>query len=130
MDITDDEAQQILDHSYLGDSIPGVVAVTVLGLGGRSVGTARRVEQPSPYSASLPRVDAVRAVDTALAFGELEAWIDRAPGDRGCWAINRRAGKWRVGLGSGEERFTAGQDIELRGAIRNALMIAKFAGHL
>ena len=31
---------------------------------------------------------------------------------------------------SDSERFSASQDAELRGAIRNALMIAKFAGCL
>lgn len=115
-------------------------------------------DQPSPYSASLPHVNLDPAAklsvgtgvsvlhdpvtgtltvvrdealdDTARAFDELEAWIVKSPGTRSCWTIDRLAGKWRVGLMSGSERFSASQAAELRGAIRNALMIAKFAGCL
>ncbi len=107
---------------------------------GMGYGAGNEGGQPSPYSAALTHIafdDAVakaktdfEAIDTAHAFDELEAWIAKSPGARSCWAIDKLNGKWRVGLSCGDERFSAGQDAELRGAIRNALMIAKFAGCL
>jgi hypothetical protein len=63
------------------------------------------------------------------AWDELQAWIERGPGDRSCWAVDRIGGLWRVGLLAGSERFTAARDAEIQGAIRNALMIATYAGH-
>ena len=93
---------------------------------------AFRDEQPSPYSASSRVIGTcdVDPVDTAHAFDELEAWIAKSPGARSCWVIDKLNGRWRVGLMQDDERFSASQDAELRGAIRNALMIAKFAGCL
>lgn len=68
--------------------------------------------------------------DLSLAFDALQKWIEAAPSLRSCWVIDRMHGKWRVGLQSGDERYTASQDAELRGAVRNALAIAKMAGCL
>ncbi len=90
---------------------------------------ARAVRDFGPAQAEAP------AVDTAKAFDELEAWITRGAGGRACWCLDKVDGKWKVGLEAhgnnvGErERLTAGQDRELRGAIRNALMIAMYAGY-
>jgi len=90
------------------------------------------------WADGLPAIGAdpeAPAIDLAHAFDELEAWILRGAGMRACWAIERIAGKYKVGLSARSadlepaERLTAGQDQELRGAIRNALMIAKFAGY-
>jgi hypothetical protein len=72
--------------------------------------------------------DPYAAADTAIAFYALESWIKRNPAGRSVWTIDRPQGKWRVGLQSDGERFTASQDAELRGAIRNALTIAAYAG--
>lgn len=89
------------------------------------------------WAAGLPAFPVVDSpeVDLAKAFGELEAWITRGGGNRACWCIDKINGKWKVGLSAKPhdcdpaERLTAGEDRELRGAIRNALMIAKFAGY-
>ncbi len=144
MHITDEEARAVSDASF-GETFT-------------RFGQEMAARQPSPYSASLPHIDldpaakllvgtgisvlhdpatgtltAVRDEaldDTAHAFDELEAWIAKSPGARSCWAIDKLNGKWRVGLMQDAERFSAGQDAVLRGAIRNALMIAKFAGCL
>lgn len=81
-----------------------------------------------------PREEAPIAVDTAKAFDELEAWIQRGAELRSCWCLEKRKGRWKVGLSADQgdsiepERLTAGEDRELRGAIRNALMIAMYAG--
>ncbi len=70
----------------------------------------------------------MRNADTTLALDQLEKWIQASPGNRSCWVIDKLHGKWRVGLQCGDERYSASQDSELRGAIRNALMIAAYAG--
>ena len=71
-----------------------------------------------------------QAADLALAMDQLELWIQRSPESRSCWVIDKMQGKWRVGLQCGDERYSASQDKDLRGAIRNALMIASYAGCL
>ncbi len=84
---------------------------------------------PFPGDAELGRVASLaEAEDTAQAFDQLEAWIARNPAGRSCWAIDKLKGKWRVGLMCDADRFSASQDQTLRGAIRNALMIAAMAG--
>jgi trehalose utilization protein len=85
---------------------------------------------PTPYAIHLPQIDTDTDTDTAKAFDELGEWIEQFPSARSCWTIDRLAGKWRVGLQQGHERYSASQDAELRGAIRNALMIAAYAGCL
>lgn len=59
----------------------------------------------------------------------LVAWIEADPTNRAVVEIDKPAGKWLVRLKVVDEVFTAGADTELRGAIRNALMIAHCAGH-
>ncbi len=127
LELTDEEAQQVLDAESGGRTFDPWLG-------------ANSPSQPSPYSAALTRVAFegaaakakidFEAIDTAHALDELEAWIAKSPGTRACWTIDRMGGKWRVGLQQDAERFSASQDAELRGAIRNALMIAKFAGCL
>jgi hypothetical protein len=58
----------------------------------------------------------------------LVAWVEADPVNRSIVEIDKPAGKWMVRLKVGDEPFTAGADVELRGAIRNALMIAACAG--
>jgi hypothetical protein len=81
-----------------------------------------------PARAWAARLGAEAVADTAIAFDALETWIKRNPAGRSVWTIDRLQGKWRVGLMCDGERFTASQDAELRGAIRNALTIAAYAG--
>ncbi len=69
------------------------------------------------------------ASDTAKAFDQLQAWLEGSPSTRSVWAIDKINGRWRVGLMTGDERLSASQDAELRGAIRNAIMIAQMAGY-
>jgi hypothetical protein len=93
-----------------------------------------KANPPGPRHARLKESSRPVPLHTALqdglatAFDELAAWVNAAPAERSCWALNRKSGRWTCGLAAGEERFTAGQDATLGGAIRNALMIAKFAG--
>lgn len=108
------------------DVFPGLYSVTN-DADERSAVTAR---EPSFYGAKPVPVETPEAVDTALALTELQHWIEGSPTERSCWVIDRMAGRWRVGLCSGSERYSASQDATLRGAIRNALMIASYAGCL
>lgn len=62
------------------------------------------------------------------ALFALVAWIEADPVNRSVVEIDKPAGKWLVRLKVVDEVFTAGADIELPGAIRNALMIASCAG--
>lgn len=93
---------------------------------------AVRSATPAPRSPILLHADAggEATADLAKAWDELETWLRAYPSERSVWTIDRIAGKWRVGLKCGEERLSASQDQEIRGAIRNAIMIAKFAGYL
>jgi hypothetical protein len=59
----------------------------------------------------------------------LVAWVEADPVNRAIVEIDKPAGQWLVRLKVVDEVFTAGADVELRGAIRNALMIAACAGH-
>ncbi len=95
-----------------------------LPLGGRGNRASR---EGFASVASAP--DRSQQADDALAWGELSGWIERGPSERCCWAVDRLNGLWRVGLEAGGERFTAARDKSLASAIRNALMIATFAGH-
>lgn len=63
------------------------------------------------------------------ALFALVAWIEADPVNRSVVEIDKPAGKWLVRLKVVEEVFTAGADVELRVAIRNALTIAHCAGH-
>jgi hypothetical protein len=74
-------------------------------------------------------VSTATAEDNASAFAELEAWIRRGPADRHVRRIARTDGMWSVGLQVDEQELTASRDAELHSAIRNALMIATFAGY-
>ena len=71
----------------------------------------------------------IDTADTALAIQELQAWIGRDPDSRYVREIRQFGAKWRVGLQAGADELTSSEDVELRGAIRNALMIAALAGH-
>lgn len=81
-------------------------------------------EQPAAYSDKSGV-----AHDTALALGELQAWIERAPSERMVTRIAKIGPCWFVAVCAAGEELTASKDAELRGAIRSALMIANFAGH-
>jgi hypothetical protein len=63
------------------------------------------------------------------ALFALVAWVEADPVNRSVVEIDKPAGKWLVRLKVAEEVLTAGADVELPGAIRNALMIAQLAGH-
>lgn len=83
---------------------------------------------PQSVEEGEAQVRVVKALDTAAALDELQAWLERNITGRSVWVIDKIKGKWRVGLQCDAERMSASQDAELRGAIRNAIMIAGYAG--
>jgi hypothetical protein len=69
--------------------------------------------------------------DAHAAFDELQAWVERDSSARSVAAMHKLDGVWCVGVRTQRETFTQGRSSKgLAHAIRNALEIARLAGHL